>query len=152
MALVRCPDCAREVSDAAPACIGCGRPLRARSARLRRLRPALLALVAVALVGGAAAASGAARRAPTLAPDTPVDVARPAYEPPEAPRSMTAPAEREKARAQALGDCEYPGEDFVPCWCVPPVAGSNNGCMGAAEYLEDVQRFGPPRFFVPIPQ
>lgn len=28
MALVACPDCAREVSDAAPVCPGCGRPMR----------------------------------------------------------------------------------------------------------------------------
>jgi hypothetical protein len=26
MPLVRCPDCGREISDAAPACVGCGRP------------------------------------------------------------------------------------------------------------------------------
>ena len=29
MALIACPDCGREVSDAAPACIHCGRPLGA---------------------------------------------------------------------------------------------------------------------------
>ena len=27
MALIRCPDCNREVSDAAPSCPGCGRPI-----------------------------------------------------------------------------------------------------------------------------
>lgn len=27
MALVKCPDCGTEVSDAAPACVKCGRPL-----------------------------------------------------------------------------------------------------------------------------
>src|SRR5258708_26588004 len=27
MALVTCPDCAREISDAAPSCPGCGRPM-----------------------------------------------------------------------------------------------------------------------------
>ena len=27
MALIRCPDCGREVSDQAPACVGCGRPI-----------------------------------------------------------------------------------------------------------------------------
>lgn len=27
MALVRCPDCNREVSEAAPVCPGCGRPI-----------------------------------------------------------------------------------------------------------------------------
>jgi hypothetical protein len=26
VALVKCPDCGRDVSDQAPACIGCGRP------------------------------------------------------------------------------------------------------------------------------
>ncbi len=29
MALVKCPDCGKEVSDAAPACPGCGRPMAA---------------------------------------------------------------------------------------------------------------------------
>lgn len=27
MAVVNCPDCGREISDAAPACVGCGRPM-----------------------------------------------------------------------------------------------------------------------------
>ena len=27
MALIRCPECGREVSDQAPACVGCGRPI-----------------------------------------------------------------------------------------------------------------------------
>lgn len=31
MALVTCPDCEKKVSDAATACAGCGRPLRAAS-------------------------------------------------------------------------------------------------------------------------
>jgi DNA-directed RNA polymerase subunit RPC12/RpoP len=30
VALIQCPDCGREVSDQAPACVGCGRPLAAR--------------------------------------------------------------------------------------------------------------------------
>jgi hypothetical protein len=29
VALVNCPDCDREISDAAPACVGCGRPMTA---------------------------------------------------------------------------------------------------------------------------
>ena len=32
MALVRCPECGREVSSQAPACPGCGYPLQARGA------------------------------------------------------------------------------------------------------------------------
>ena len=32
MALVRCPECAREVSSHAPACPGCGYPLQAGAA------------------------------------------------------------------------------------------------------------------------
>jgi hypothetical protein len=36
MALVKCPDCGREVSDAAPACVGCGRPLADESWFLRQ--------------------------------------------------------------------------------------------------------------------
>lgn len=27
MALIPCPDCGREISDAAPSCLGCGRPM-----------------------------------------------------------------------------------------------------------------------------
>lgn len=33
MALVNCPDCGREVSDAAPTCPGCGRPIAEESPR-----------------------------------------------------------------------------------------------------------------------
>lgn len=29
MALIECPDCRKQVSDAAPACPGCGRPINA---------------------------------------------------------------------------------------------------------------------------
>ena len=29
MALVACPDCGRQMSDSAPACLGCGRPMLA---------------------------------------------------------------------------------------------------------------------------
>jgi predicted amidophosphoribosyltransferase len=32
MALVKCPDCGREVSDQAPTCPQCGRPLKAQAA------------------------------------------------------------------------------------------------------------------------
>lgn len=31
MALVKCPDCGREVSDAAPTCPECGKPLKAQT-------------------------------------------------------------------------------------------------------------------------
>lgn len=33
MALVRCPDCGSEVSDKAPACLKCGRPLGSNAGR-----------------------------------------------------------------------------------------------------------------------
>lgn len=33
MALIRCPECSREVSSHAPACPGCGYPLQAGTAR-----------------------------------------------------------------------------------------------------------------------
>ncbi len=33
MALIRCPECSREVSSRAPACPGCGCPLQARGLR-----------------------------------------------------------------------------------------------------------------------
>lgn len=32
MSLVNCPDCSRQVSDSAPACPGCGRPMHAATA------------------------------------------------------------------------------------------------------------------------
>lgn len=32
MALIQCPDCGKQVSDAVTACIGCGRPLRSSAA------------------------------------------------------------------------------------------------------------------------
>lgn len=37
MALVSCPDCSREISDAAPACVGCGRPMAVRESRGRQV-------------------------------------------------------------------------------------------------------------------
>jgi len=47
MALIECPDCGKQVSDAAPTCVGCGRPLRAAPASSTVLpgseqRPALI--------------------------------------------------------------------------------------------------------------
>jgi hypothetical protein len=57
MALVKCPDCGREVSDAAPSCPGCGRPVAAAPPPPRRpfwKRPIgkpLLATLAVWIVG-----------------------------------------------------------------------------------------------------
>ena len=33
MGLINCPDCKRQVSDQAPHCVGCGRPLGAAPAR-----------------------------------------------------------------------------------------------------------------------
>ena len=33
MPLIACPDCGRQISDAAPVCIGCGRPMDGRGAR-----------------------------------------------------------------------------------------------------------------------
>jgi hypothetical protein len=39
MALIRCPDCSKEVSDAAPKCPGCGSPMTAAPAPARVLSP-----------------------------------------------------------------------------------------------------------------
>jgi hypothetical protein len=36
---MRCPDCGREVSDAAPACPGCGRPMQAGAAQMQMMQP-----------------------------------------------------------------------------------------------------------------
>ena len=38
MALIKCPDCGTDVSDAAPACLRCGRPLQAQPAPMETLR------------------------------------------------------------------------------------------------------------------
>ena len=35
MALVKCPDCGREVSEKAPACPHCGRPIASQPARAK---------------------------------------------------------------------------------------------------------------------
>lgn len=32
MPLITCPDCQKQISDAAPACVNCGRPLKATPA------------------------------------------------------------------------------------------------------------------------
>lgn len=42
MALIKCPDCGREVSDAAPTCPGCGRPMNASSTVGTSARPAVI--------------------------------------------------------------------------------------------------------------
>jgi hypothetical protein len=54
MALVRCPDCGREISDAAPACVGCGRPNLSspQGAALTNLRPQAASNVALAWMLG----------------------------------------------------------------------------------------------------
>lgn len=51
MPLVTCPDCARRVSAAAPACVHCGRPMRASSSSLNPEKPTWG--IAAALVLGA---------------------------------------------------------------------------------------------------
>ena len=42
MALVTCPDCQAQISDAAPACPKCGRPMGARPTRRTPLRSAIM--------------------------------------------------------------------------------------------------------------
>lgn len=39
MALIKCPDCGREVSDLAPACLGCGRPIAGTTLQPASPRP-----------------------------------------------------------------------------------------------------------------
>lgn len=64
--------------------------------------------------------------------------------------TFDAVAERERPSASAAsGDCDYPG-GYVPCWCVQSTINTIGGCDSAEEYLEDVQTFGQPRFFVPL--
>ncbi len=48
MALIKCPDCGVEVSDAAPSCIKCGRPLSRTAPRPKRRVP-WIALVGLAI-------------------------------------------------------------------------------------------------------
>lgn len=47
MALIECPDCGRQVSDVAPACPGCGRPMHATV-----IEQTNKSIKAVKLVGG----------------------------------------------------------------------------------------------------
>ena len=47
MALATCPDCAAQVSDAAPACLRCGRPLPAAAAQAWRAAAVSLVIAAV---------------------------------------------------------------------------------------------------------
>jgi len=71
MGLRKCPDCGREVSDKAPACPYCGRPIAtgdsqqptqlegtAKSLKLQGCLAALLAVVGIIMAVGAASASG----------------------------------------------------------------------------------------------
>jgi hypothetical protein len=52
MALIRCRECGREISSAAPACPGCGYPQQKRANDYGRWRPVIFAsAVAVALAG-----------------------------------------------------------------------------------------------------
>lgn len=90
----------------------------------------------------------AARRPPRLS----ADAAPPAVPPAEvsialAPRPQNARAAREKAAATSAGVCDYPGA-YVPCWCAH--LWGFGPCDSAEDYEEDVQRFGPPRAFVPL--
>lgn len=39
MALIKCPDCGRDISDAAPVCLGCGRPIAAQGGVLPVAQP-----------------------------------------------------------------------------------------------------------------
>jgi hypothetical protein len=102
----------------------------------------------VGVLGAAEGAQAglAARMAPRLLGDTPqaVDAA------PEASlavlwRPVNARAQREKGPPP--GVCDYPGA-FVPCWCAH--LWGFGPCDSAEDYEEDVQRFGPPRAFVPL--
>lgn len=40
MALIQCPDCGKSISDSAPACIGCGRPMTSNVYRPEEILPA----------------------------------------------------------------------------------------------------------------
>jgi hypothetical protein len=69
MPLVVCPDCYRQISDVAPACIGCGRPMTSllsqpptgvtvvtpAPAPARSVAPVIVAVAAIALAVGAVA-------------------------------------------------------------------------------------------------
>lgn len=55
MPLIACPDCRELVSDAAPACIGCGRPIRSDTKRVWVGRVVGAAIIAGAIVAAVAA-------------------------------------------------------------------------------------------------
>lgn len=110
--------------------------------------------IVVAVVASAAAKPSSPR---LIVVDSNVTVERTAYESAAdiAPvREANALAVREVAKptgaSGASGDCDYPG-GYVPCWCAQSTINTTGGCDSAEEYLEDVQTFGQPRFFVPLP-
>nr|WP_199040235.1 hypothetical protein [Dyella sp. ASV24] len=100
MALIECPDCKSSVSDAAPACPKCGRPIAAATSPLpprtpvqrkrSQMLPALVVLIGGALLWGL---WGAGRNTHPAFPDTPTitppkmgdDQAIPASTPPAPP-------------------------------------------------------------------
>ncbi len=53
MPLVKCPDCQHDISDAAPSCIHCGRPMAAPTAPMEVCEVALKRIHGLGLVGGA---------------------------------------------------------------------------------------------------
>ena len=56
MPLIACPDCAREVSDVAPACVGCGRPIAAAApARVETDANTLIVVGSCLAIGGTVA-------------------------------------------------------------------------------------------------
>lgn len=75
MPLISCHDCGRQISDAAPACIGCGRPISLRSASQLSAPPVLptAPTVSVSHAGSAPIDSAGATPLPTL-PLFPVSV------------------------------------------------------------------------------
>ena len=113
----------------------------------------------IGVLGAAEGASAAiARKAPHLLADAPAVSPTAAEMPIELPaRAMNAHAQREKGPAP--GVCDYPGYE-PPCWCegysdgklYPNLVTGRVGCDSTAEYLEDVQAYGQPRFFVQLPR
>jgi len=52
MALIKCPDCGKEVSDTAKTCIGCGRPMERTELKEKRKASILTWVLTIAIAGG----------------------------------------------------------------------------------------------------
>ena len=109
------------------------------------VRPVHLIFAFVVGAGAASAAAIASRPSVALQPEYPAHVTMTELPEPLEQHPFVGRAVPEKEAAYGQGPCDYPGP-YVPCWCgTGPLAGIPVNCDSAADYLESVQEFGPPR-------